>query len=81
MKNGKIIKICNQKFIYLNYSPNTAKTYIHYIELFLVSIGDRQVIHLSYLSLVRKGASIKNDRGYDYIPKTAGGFRWESKKL
>lgn len=45
--NRKIIKICEQKFIYLNYSPRTKNIYIHYIEEFLRSIGDKQVIHLS----------------------------------
>lgn len=45
MKNEKIIKICNQKLIYLNYSDSTRNTYIHYIKQFLHSIKDKQVIH------------------------------------
>ena len=45
--NQKIIRICKQKFIYLNYSPRTAAVYIHHIEKFLRSIGDKQAIHLS----------------------------------
>ena len=47
MLNQKIIKICEQKFIYLNYSNRTKKIYIHYIEEFLKKIGDKQVIHLN----------------------------------
>jgi hypothetical protein len=35
MLNQKIIKICEQKFIYLNYSNKTKNIYIHYIEEFL----------------------------------------------
>lgn len=46
MKNQKIIKICEQKFIYLNYSEHTARAYIHYIKEFLNSIN-KQVIHLN----------------------------------
>lgn len=45
--NNKIIKICEQKFIYLNYSPRTKENYISHIKRFLDSVGDRQVIHLS----------------------------------
>jgi site-specific recombinase XerD len=45
--NNKIIKICEQKFIYLNYSPRTKNIYIHYIEHFLKTIGRKQVIHLN----------------------------------
>jgi site-specific recombinase XerD len=46
MKNGKIIKICEQKLIYLNYSDRTKEIYLHYIEKFIESI-DKQIIHLS----------------------------------
>jgi site-specific recombinase XerD len=45
--NNKIIKICEEKFIYLNYSPRTRDNYLSHIKLFLKSIGDKQVIHLS----------------------------------
>jgi len=45
--NNKIIKICEQKFIYLNYSPRTKNIYIHYIKEFLCTFGDKQVIHLN----------------------------------
>lgn len=45
--NQRIIKICEQKLIYLNYSTNTRKLYLRYIQKFLESFGDRQVIHLS----------------------------------
>lgn len=45
MKNQKIITICEQKFIYLNYSTNTSSNYLTYIKKFLVSLGDKQVIH------------------------------------
>jgi len=45
--NYKIIKICEQKFIYLKYSPRTSENYLVHIKRFLESIGDRQVIHLS----------------------------------
>lgn len=45
MKNQKIIKICEEKFIYLNYSPRTRDNYISHIKPFLVSLGDKQIIH------------------------------------
>jgi integrase/recombinase XerD len=45
MKNQKIIKICEQKFIYLNYSPRTRDNYISHIKRFLESLGDKQIIH------------------------------------
>lgn len=45
--NDKIIKICEQKFIYLNYSPRTKENYLSHIYRFLESIGNKQVIHLS----------------------------------
>lgn len=45
--NDKIIKICEQKFIYLNYSPRTKENYLSHIYRFLKSIDNKQVIHLS----------------------------------
>lgn len=45
MKNQKIIKICEEKFIYLNYSPRTRDNYISHIRPFLECLGDKQVIH------------------------------------
>lgn len=45
MKNQKIIKICEQKFIYLNYSPRTKENYMSHIKRFLDSLGDKQIIH------------------------------------
>jgi hypothetical protein len=39
MKNQKIIKICEQKFIYLNYSPRTAENYLYHIKEFVKSVG------------------------------------------
>ena len=45
--NKKIIKICEEKFIYLNYSPRTKNNYLSHIRQFLKSIGDKQIIHLS----------------------------------
>ena len=45
--NKKIIKICEEKFIYLNYSPRIKNNYLSHIKQFLKSIGDKQVIHLS----------------------------------
>ena len=45
MKNQKIIKICEQKFIYLNYSPRTKDNYISHIKRFLESLDDKQIIH------------------------------------
>lgn len=47
MLNEKIIKICEQKFIYLNYSPQTKENYMYHIKSFVKSIGDRQIIHLN----------------------------------
>jgi hypothetical protein len=45
MKNQKIIKICEQKFIYLNYSDRTKDNYILHIKRFLESLGNKQIIH------------------------------------
>jgi integrase/recombinase XerD len=45
MKNQKIIKICEQKFIYLNYSPRTKDNYLLHIKRFTDSLGDKQIIH------------------------------------
>jgi site-specific recombinase XerD len=45
--NQKIIKICEQKFIYLNYSPKTAENYLSHIKKFIESIGSKQIIHLN----------------------------------
>ena len=45
MKNQKIIKICEEKFIYLNYSPRTRDNYMSHIKSFLESLGDKQIIH------------------------------------
>lgn len=43
--NQKIIKICEQKFIFLNYSPRTKDNYLCHIKDFLKSLGNKQVIH------------------------------------
>ena len=43
--NQKIIKICEQKFIYLNYSLRTKSNYIHHIKEFIKSLGEKQIIH------------------------------------
>jgi integrase/recombinase XerD len=45
--NQKIIKICKQKFIYLNYSPRTRDNYLPHIIAFLNNVGNKQVIHLN----------------------------------
>jgi site-specific recombinase XerD len=45
MKNQKIIKICEEKFIYLNYSPRTKNNYLSHIKIFLENLGDKQIIH------------------------------------
>ena len=45
MKNQKIIKICEGKFIYLNYSSRTRDNYLSHIKPFLESLGDKQIIH------------------------------------
>ncbi len=47
MKNQKIVKICEQKFTYLNYSINTKNTYIFYIKQFIKWCGDKRIIHLN----------------------------------
>ena len=46
MLNNKIIKICEQKLIFLNYSNNTKNIYIHYIKEFISSIK-KQIVHLN----------------------------------
>jgi site-specific recombinase XerD len=43
--NQKIIKICEEKFIYLNYSARTRDNYLSHIRPFLESLGDKQIIH------------------------------------
>ncbi len=43
--NNKIIKICEEKFEYLNYSPRTKDNYLSHIKNFLNHIGSKQVIH------------------------------------
>jgi integrase/recombinase XerD len=47
MLNEKIIKICEQKFIYLNYSPRTKENYMYHIISFIKNVGDKQVAHLN----------------------------------
>jgi hypothetical protein len=44
MKNEKIIKICEQKFIYLNYSKRTSDNYLSHIRRFIESeLWDEQL--------------------------------------
>jgi integrase/recombinase XerD len=45
MKNQKIIRICEEKFIYLNYSPRTKENYLSHIKRFTNSLGNKQIIH------------------------------------
>lgn len=45
MRNQKIIKICEQKFIYLNYSPRTKDNYMSHIKRFLQSLDYKQITH------------------------------------
>lgn len=47
MLNEKFIKICEQKFNYLNYSPRTRENYLSHIKKFLESLGDKQVVHIN----------------------------------
>lgn len=47
MLNEKIIRVCEQKFIYLNYSTQTKQNYMYHIMAFIKSIGERQIIHLN----------------------------------
>jgi len=47
MLNQKIVKICEQKFIYLNYSERTKDIYTHYIKQFITWCGDKRIIHLN----------------------------------
>jgi integrase/recombinase XerD len=47
MLNEKIIKICEQKFINLNYSNKTKNNYISHIKKFIEYVGNKQIIHLS----------------------------------
>lgn len=47
MLNEKIVKICEQKLTYLNYSKRTIDNYLSHIKRFVVSIGDKRVIHLN----------------------------------
>jgi integrase/recombinase XerD len=45
MKNQKIIKICEEKFIYLNYSTKTKDNYMSHIRRFLSTLDGIQIIH------------------------------------
>jgi site-specific recombinase XerD len=49
MLNQKIVKICEEKFTYLNYSDRTKKIYIHYIKEFIYwcNENEKRVIHLN----------------------------------
>jgi len=47
MLNGKIVKICEQKFTYLNYSTKTKDIYMYYIKEFVEWCGDKRISHLS----------------------------------
>ena len=47
MKNQKIVKICEQKFTYLNYSNKTKDIYLFYIKQFIHWCGDKRIIHLN----------------------------------
>lgn len=47
MLNGKIVKICEQKFTYLNYSTKTKDIYMYYIKEFVKWCGDKRITHLS----------------------------------
>ena len=49
MLNQKIVKICEQKFTYLNYSDRTKDIYIHYINEFIswCNTSDKRIVHLN----------------------------------
>jgi integrase/recombinase XerD len=47
MINGKIVKICEQKFTYLNYSNKTKDVYIYYIKEFINHCGDKRLVHIN----------------------------------
>lgn len=47
MLNEKIIKICEQKFIYLNYSPRTKENYMYHIIQFIKKFENKQIVHLN----------------------------------
>jgi site-specific recombinase XerD len=46
MLNNKIIKICEQKLIFLNYSIYTNSIYLHYIKEFVNNVN-KQIVHLN----------------------------------
>lgn len=47
MLNDKIVKICEQKLTYLNYSNKTKGVYVYYIKLFVQYYNDKRVSHLN----------------------------------
>jgi integrase/recombinase XerD len=47
MLNDKIVKICEQKFTYLNYSNRTKDIYLHYIKEFVKHCGESRVTHIN----------------------------------
>ena len=75
--NQKIIKICEQKFIYLNYSPRTKDNYLCHIKDFLDSLGDKQIIHcfLYKYGLDKKydKVSFKRPKSEKKLPKVVDG--------
>jgi integrase/recombinase XerD len=47
MKNQKIIKIVEQKLIFLNYSKNTINNYMNNIQKFINNFDNKQITHLN----------------------------------
>lgn len=47
MLNQKIVKICEQKFTYLNYSSKTKDVYMFYIKQFIEYCGEKRITHLN----------------------------------
>ena len=47
MLNDKIVKICEQKFTYLNYSNKTKDVYLYYIKEFVRYCGDKRITHIN----------------------------------
>jgi integrase/recombinase XerD len=65
MKNQKIIRICEQKFIYLNYSTRTKDNYLSHIKRFITKkyIDQNSSIHTlrhsSFTGLLENGTDLR----------------------
>jgi hypothetical protein len=63
MLNEKIIKICEQKFIYLNYSHKTKENYLSHIKKFLNIYSETKIPIFNGKEVIGRG------NNYDFFMK------------